>query len=362
MYLKIQDGGLFQDNTDWSEFVDIPRVPITDIRCPAIGLRHSITNIRKPIIGLRCPIKKQEKKQPRKINFNAKKYQGLSESELRQLESLAKFGQKYIDNKLKQMRKSSKSVVTEQEKDCIDNFVPYYENLICKLTGEISHELLPTKKKKLSRNWTSVFKCYKMCIEKEYDYRVYLDAQFESYKSWEHKDKIRYPLPNMLCTERAIKAYENYVYHNETAYKNEGWEKKLVSNDVGNYLEEVKKQLEKDLKTIETQVKYYRGKYSRDFKNVDRSRKDIENLYYSKAVQQCIENLSIESWVIIPQVDMYTDRMYGNFSSMDSKIDDFDELMENNRKVEVIREAWRKLNVPKLYGLYDVDRLMKNDK
>lgn len=357
--------------------MDITRVPITDIRCPLIGLRHSITsirkpivglrhsitNIRKPIIGLRRPIiKKQEKKKPRKINFDAKKYEGLSESEIKQLESLSRFGRDYVDKKLKQMRKNSNSVLTESERDCIENFVPYYENLICKTTNSIEYNLLPNKRKKNHRNWAHIFRCYKLCLENNYDYKVYLDAQFESFKNWKNKGKIKYPMPTMLCSERAIKAYENYVYHNETAYKNEGWEKKLVSNDVGNYFEEVKKQLEKDLGIVEPQVRYHRGKYSRVFKNVDRSRKDIESLYYTKAIQFCLENLSIEFWVNVPQIDRYADEVYGNFRCVDSKVDKFDELMKNKRKVEVIREAWRKLNIPKLYGVYDVDRIMNSDK
>lgn len=341
-----------------SHVIRIERTPVIGLRSPIIGLREPIIDIRKPIINHKSNEYFPNKKKNR-INFNAKKYEGLTENEKKQLESYARFGMDYVERKLRQMRKNQVVIANKLEIDCIDNFVPYYENLICKTTGAISYTLLTNQKKKLSRHWTAIFKCYQMCIERGYDWKIYLDAQFDSFKNW-NTTNFRYPVPNMLCTERAINAYENYIYHNETSYQNEGWETKVSSKDVGDYVEEMTKILKTDLGIITNVVNYSLKKsFNKTFKHIDKSRKDLEKLYYSVAVQQSWEDLSIEFWSFVPQMSEFLDRMYGNYVSLDAKIDLYQELIGNSRKVEIIREVCKEVGIPMIYGIFEVDEKMK---
>lgn len=331
------------------------------IRVPIKGFRQPIIGIREPILGLRTPIFLTDKFSPKKkktINFNAKKYEGLTDSEKKQLERMAVFGQAHVDRQLRQIRKKSFSECTQQEIDCIDNFVPYYENLICKITGRIEYNLLDhPSNKKLSKRWVSVFKCYKFCLDNGYDWKIYLDAQFDSFKNWEKIGNIPYPMPNMLYSERAVKAYENYLYHNETAYQNEGWETSLSAKETGNFREETQKTLGTDLETIQNYIKYSLKKsFNKTFKSVDKTRSDLENLYYSKAVQMQWESLSAECWVVVPQMKEFLQKMYGNYASIDAKIDLYNEILDNSKKVEVIQTIWSELGVPDLIGVFDIDK------
>jgi hypothetical protein len=342
---------------EMSDVYNIVREPIIGIRSPIIGIREPIVGIRKPIINHKN--NEYFPNKGRKLNFNAKKYEGLTENEKKQLESMARFGQAYVDRKLKQMRKNQFSVVeSELENSCLNEFVPYYENLVCKATGKISYTALPHQKKKLSRNWSQLFACYKMCVENDYDWKIYLEAQFESFKNWK-TGNLKYPVPNNLSTERAIKAYENYVYHNETAYQNEGWETKLSSKEVGSYQDEVSKILESDMGIVDNLIKYSLKKsFNKTFKNVDKTRSDLDKLYYSKAVQLSWEDLSIEFWSIVPQMDEFLESMYGRYDSLDGKIDLYKDLMSNSAKINIISEVASGLKIPKLYGVIDIDDKM----
>lgn len=337
--------------------VDIIRSPIVGLRCPVVDLREPIVGIRRAILS---NPNHNNKKNIRKLNFNAKKYDGLSESEKAQLQRYAQFGMSYVDQKLKQMRKSSKIAnTTQMEMDCIDNFVPYYENLICKTTGKMTYSLLPdSRNKKSNRLWTPIFKTYMLCVENDWDWKIYLESQFEAFKEWK-RGNISYPMPNMLYSERAIKAYENYVYHHETAYNNEGWETKLASKEIGTFQEELRKTLNSDKTVIDNVIKYSLKKsFNKTFKNVDKTRSDIDSLYYSKAIQQSWEDLSFEFWSVIPQMSEFLDRMYGQFDSWDAKIDLFRDLLSNQMKYSVVKEVYNEMKLPKIYGIIEIDSML----
>lgn len=335
------------------------------IRTPIKGVRQPIIGIREPILGLRKAIFITQKvstvrKRGRKIDFSAKKYQGLTEDEKKQLERISVFGRDMVDRQLRQIRKRAFGGYTEDEEKCITEFVPYYENLICKVTGRVEFSVLNhATHKKASRNWTPLWKCYKLCIDNNWDWRIYLDAQFESFKNWDAN--MPYPMPNMLYTDRALKAYENYIYHNETAYQNEGWETKVSAQNTGTFQEEVKKVLDVDLSVIEDYIKYsLKRSFNKTFKKVDKTRPDLDNLYYSKAVQSQWESLSVECWVNIPQMSEFLSSIYGRYASIDAKIDEYRNIMDNSKKVEIIQECWKSMKVPTLIGIIDIDKKLEN--
>lgn len=232
----------------------------------AIHFTRQFIITRKPILS---------KKLHRSINWNAKKYQGLSQSQMLEIEKIAHLGQRIIDSKLKRIRALQENVFTPDELIIRNELVPYYENLICKISKSKQFKLLSNSQfPKKSKNWVALTKIYYLCQEHDYDFRVYLDAQFESFKHWKsYKDKtLFYPHPHMLYSERAIKAYENYIYNEETSYNKEGWSKKAKPKNTGSYYEELKKKISKCLSYIDYYLNHY-WNYPRNaefFKNVDK--------------------------------------------------------------------------------------------
>lgn len=341
------------------------------VRIPIVGVRKSITDIREPITGIRSPIITQQTKDKlsnsncsgRKINFNAKKYEGLTENEKKQLERFARFGQSYVDKQLQTIRRNSYSEMSKLEIDCVDNFVPYYENLICKTTGRIEYSLLDNiLNKKLSKRWNPIFKCYMLCIENKYDWKVYLDAQFEAFKEWKNGSSLPYPMPNTLYSDRAIKAYENYIYHNETAYNNEGWSTKVTAENTGTYREETKKILLTNLDSVNNHIKYVlKRSFNRKlFSKVDCLKYDLDCIYFSKAVQSQWEVISPEFWTIIPEMSEFLKQMEGRYESVDLKITKYQEIVNNHQKFSIIKEISEELLIPKMYGVYQIDKILNS--
>lgn len=59
------------------------------------------------------------------------------------------------------------------------------------------------------KNWKFFVRIYNMCQENNWDFRIYVDAQFDRVKYWQRKQL--YPYANQFTSEGAIKYYHNYV-------------------------------------------------------------------------------------------------------------------------------------------------------
>ena len=59
------------------------------------------------------------------------------------------------------------------------------------------------------KNWKFFVKIYEMCKDNNWDFRVYIDAQFDRVRYWSHNQL--YPYANQFTSEGAVKYYHNYV-------------------------------------------------------------------------------------------------------------------------------------------------------
>lgn len=59
------------------------------------------------------------------------------------------------------------------------------------------------------KNWKFFVKIYEMCKENSWDFKVYIDAQFDRVRFWNRKQM--YPYANQFTSEGAIKYYHGYV-------------------------------------------------------------------------------------------------------------------------------------------------------
>lgn len=308
---------------------------------------------REPFIGIRKPIIERvpiiSKRTTRKINFNAKKYRGLTDSQKHEIEQIAHLGQRVIDRKLERFKDIQSKVYTEDELDCLYEFVPYYENLICEHCGIIEYSLLNNKRfPKRSKNWTALYKVFTLCKEKGWDYKIYLESQFKSYKNWgaDSKATVKYPAPNMLYSERAIVAYESYIYDNQTSYQNEGYDIKAQSNNVGDYKQQVTKRVEKSIRAVLRDMKSWTSKYCTLFNNVDTEKYDLVSVMKTKSIFDrwddpdipCIEYLSQ-----VPDILDLVNSKRGISDGIDSKILDLESLLGNSVKMEIVSEVVKSL-------------------
>ena len=308
---------------------------------------------REPFIGIRKPIIERvpiiSKRTTRKINFNAKKYRGLTDSQKHEIEQIAHLGQRVIDRKLERFKDIQSKVYTEDELDCLYEFVPYYENLICEHCGIIEYSLLNNKRfPKRSKNWTALYKVFTLCKEKGWDYKIYLESQFKSYKNWgaDSKATVKYPAPNMLYSERAIVAYESYIYDNQTSYQNEGYDIKAQSNNVGDYKQQVTKRIEKSIRAVLRDMKSWTSKYCTLFDNVDTEKYDLVSVMKTKSIFDrwddpdipCIEYLSQ-----VPDILDLVNSKRGISDGIDSKILDLESLLGNSVKMEIVSEVVKSL-------------------
>lgn len=308
---------------------------------------------REPFIGIRKPIIERvpiiSKRTTRKINFNAKKYRGLTDSQKHEIEQIAHLGQRVIDRKLERFKDIQSKVYTEDELDCLYEFVPYYENLICEHCGIIEYSLLNNKRfPKRSKNWTALYKVFTLCKEKGWDYKIYLESQFKSYKNWgaDSKATVKYPAPNMLYSERAIVAYESYIYDNQTSYQNEGYDIKAQSNNVGDYKQQVTKRVEKSIRAVLRDMKSWTSKYCTLFDNVDTEKYDLVSVMKTKSIFDrwddpdipCIEYLSQ-----VPDILDLVNSKRGISDGIDSKILDLESLLGNSVKMEIVSEVVKSL-------------------
>lgn len=303
-----------------------------------LGRQSIILNARKPIIN-RIPIILKPKNF-RKINFNAKKYEGLTEHQKLELMSISHLGQAAVDRKLERFKDTRSYKFTFDELDCLNNFVSYYENLVCKSTGAISYSALSNAHyKKRSRNWKSLWKAYLLCKNNGWDYKIYLEAQFESVANW--TTKVRYPLPNTLYSERAIAAYKAYLYRNEESYKSEGYDIRAISKNVGTYEEECEKKIKESVELIKKDIDYYMKNMSDLFSGLSESEAKIA--YKSKVILDRWQDLSDEYLSSLSDFLIYVGDKSEYLVGIQLRLTNIEALQNTMAKVRLIMSIVRKV-------------------
>jgi len=342
---------------------EIMRNPIVSLRFPIVGLRSAITGIRSPIIN-RVPVKLFANKSSRQINFTAKKYEGLTESQKNELLRVSQFGQKFIDKKLEWFKDIKSVVFTEDELDCLENMVPYYENLICKHCNLLSYPLLTNSQyKKRSKNWTPLWKTYSLCKEHNWSFKIYLDSQFESYSNWGSKNLVKFPLPNMLYSERAVKAYEAYVYRNEGAYQRIGRNIRAKAKNTGNFKEEIERNIERAVLLISTDLLYWSKKTCDLFDNIS-GNTDIDSIKKSKSIiDHWNYDLPEEYLAATPNFICYIGDEQEYVESIQKKIHRVKEIQDNPIKMKIINETISKIernkSIPRTFDLLKMDKVFE---
>ena len=99
-------------------------------------------------------------------------------------------------------------VLTAKEQE-IMGLVHYYEYKCRVVTGKAGWRCLGNNFRE-HRNWRYFIRLYDMCQDKNWNYKIYIDAQFDRVRFWTHTDCKGYPYPNQFFSEGAIKYFHKY--------------------------------------------------------------------------------------------------------------------------------------------------------
>lgn len=156
----------------------ITRVAIVIPRVPLKVHRVSITIPRTPITVARVSIIDQEQRR--------------------------KDRSKRMMEKIKQIH--DKTVLTPAEQRTME-VVRYYEYK-CRVAMGVSCWRAVGQNFRDHRNWVHFTRIAALCQDNHWDYRVYLDSQFERVRYWKRQQK--YPYPYQCYSENAVRYYQSY--------------------------------------------------------------------------------------------------------------------------------------------------------
>ena len=139
----------------------------------------------------------------------------------------------------------------------------YYEYKCRKATGVTGWRCLG-KNFRQHRNWKFLNRIYEMCEREGWDYKVYIDAQFDRASYWKHSSGIKYPFLNQFFSDKAVSYYKNYVKFCQEKYSPEG-NAPVKGSVPQSYIQDIADTIVKDCDNYLCFMKYaHKRKYIQD--------------------------------------------------------------------------------------------------
>lgn len=172
------------------------------------------TNVNNKPCGTQGLCNSTEKENPA-VNSNSKKNTKANNSKTKIIRKAIKVQRTPIMvlpksikiQSAKQKLKLLQNVKTPFEKEVL-KVVEYYEYKCRQAIHSTGFKALG-KDFRNHKNWKFFVKIYEMCKENGWDFRVYVDSQFDRVQYW--KRKQLYPYANQFTSEGAIKYYHGYI-------------------------------------------------------------------------------------------------------------------------------------------------------
>jgi hypothetical protein len=149
------------------------------------------------------------------------------------------------EQKLKELE-GVKSVNTK----VILDIIKYYEYKSRQVMNTTGFKVVSTNNPEKHRNWNYFVKLFQLCSENNWDYRIYLDSQFDRASFWSHT--IR-PFPNQLYGTGAQEYYKNYVKRHKEEHEYDGI--KLKGHNAKSVRQEIIETIIKDCEFISINLK-----------------------------------------------------------------------------------------------------------
>jgi hypothetical protein len=97
----------------------------------------------------------------------------------------------------------------------------HYEMLASRFNHIGGYRSLSKRDPQKHKNWPYFEKLFNLCRDKGWDANLYLEAQFERARKYWKDSRIKYPLPKMLCSEKAQEFFVRYLKDRQEKYSKE---------------------------------------------------------------------------------------------------------------------------------------------
>lgn len=94
----------------------------------------------------------------------------------------------------------------------------HYNMLVSRFNHLTGFNSLPKTNPQKHKNWKQFEKLFNLCREKGWDSNLYLEAQFDRARKYWKNSKIKYPLPNMLCSDKSQEFFVRFLKDREEKY------------------------------------------------------------------------------------------------------------------------------------------------
>lgn len=147
-------------------------------------------------------------------------------------------------------RKQLQHILTPTDKKVLD-VASYYEYKARSAIGSSGFRALG-KNYKEHKNWKFLERLYKLCEDNNWDYKVYIDAQFDRVRFYQRKQL--YPYLNQFFSEGAINAYHRYVKDYKEKHSTTG-HAKINTEKVQSFTEQVADKIVSDCERMSDYLK-----------------------------------------------------------------------------------------------------------
>lgn len=126
----------------------------------------------------------------------------------------------------------------------------HYNMLASKFNHLSGYRSLPKKNPQTHKNWKYFEKLHRMCVEKGWDSKLYLEAQFERAKKYWKNSKIKYPLPSMLCSEKSQQFFERWYEERKEKYAFDVRKHKVVARKTESVKQRIIREIVQSIENI----------------------------------------------------------------------------------------------------------------
>ena len=154
--------------------------------------------------------------------------------------------------KIEKVRKEM-HILTPHEKEVME-VAHYYEYKCRTCTGSTGWRCVG-KKFWEHRNWMYLNRIYDLCKAEGWDYKVYMDAQFDRASYWKHEGGRKYPYLNQFFSDKAKNYYFKYVQDYQEKFSPTG-DAKVKTSVPQSYIQDIADSIVKDCRNYLDYLKF----------------------------------------------------------------------------------------------------------
>ena len=146
-----------------------------------------------------------------------------------------------------------KNFVLSKREEQVMTIAHYYEYK-CRVVNGVTGWKCLGKNFREHKNWKFLNRIYDLCETHGYDYKIYIDAQFDRASYW--KRSVKYPYLNQFFSEGALSYYKSYIKDCRENYSPTG-DAKIKTSVPQSYIQDIADSIVKDCDNFLAYVKLY---------------------------------------------------------------------------------------------------------